>query len=89
MPSATPAIRYSMVAFGTKWDRSVPAPATVLKKISNTTCMITCIDCCSATAVVARTRAQPALLQDPGAQCEAADAGRGSGCGKSVGHLSD
>src|ERR1700691_752946 len=58
-PNATPAIRYSTVAFGTKWDRSVPAPATVLKKISNTTCMITCIDCCSATAVGARVVLSP------------------------------
>src|SRR5271156_2380401 len=59
MPSATPAIRYNMVDFGTKWDRSVPAPAAVLKKISNTMCMITCIDCCSATAVVARVVLRP------------------------------
>src|ERR1700761_9007162 len=59
MPNATPAIRYSTVAFGTKWDRSVPAPAAVLNRISNRTCMITCIDCCSATAVVARTAVSP------------------------------
>src|SRR3984885_6945968 len=59
MPSATPPIRYSMLDFGTKWDRSVPAPAAVLKKISNTMCMMTCIDCCSATAVVARVVLRP------------------------------
>src|SRR5947209_3416238 len=59
MPSAAPAIRYSMVDFGTKWDRSVPAPAAVLNRISSSTCMITCIDCCSATAVVARVVLSP------------------------------
>src|ERR1035441_10525840 len=48
-----------MVALGTKCDRSVAAPAAVLKKISNRTCMITCIDCCNATAVVARVVLSP------------------------------
>ena len=41
MPSATPAIRYSTVAFGTKWERSVDVPATALNKISNARWMIT------------------------------------------------
>src|ERR1700741_4661626 len=31
----------------------------VLNRISNTRCMITCTDCCSATAVVARTADSP------------------------------
>src|SRR6201993_3760660 len=59
MPSATPAIRYSTVASGTKCERSIDAPATVLNKISNTRCMITWTDCWSATAVVARTADSP------------------------------
>ena len=59
MPSATPAIRYSTVASGTKCPRSIDAPATVLNKISNARWMITCTDCCSATAAVARTAVSP------------------------------
>ena len=59
MPSVTPAIRYSTVASGTKCDRFIDAPATVLNKISSTRCMITCTDCCNATAVVARIGDSP------------------------------
>src|SRR5580693_4754235 len=64
MPSATPAIRYSMVAFGTKCDRSVDAPAAVLNRISSATCEITCTDCCNATAAVARTVLSPPFCKN-------------------------
>ncbi|PQM46460.1 hypothetical protein C1Y40_03373 [Mycobacterium talmoniae] len=63
-PSATPAIRYSMVGLGTKCDRSADAPAAVLKMISSATCTITCTDCCNATAAVARSVLSPPLTRN-------------------------
>ena len=89
MPSATPAIRYSTVASGTKCERSVDAPATVLKKISNARWMITCTDLLQCHRRGGPHRAEPALLQEPRAQRQPADPGRGGGRGKSVGHLRD
>src|SRR6201996_6070497 len=64
MPSATPAIRYSTVAPGTKCLRSIDAPATVLNKISNMRWVITCTDCCSATAAVSRIADRPAFCKN-------------------------
>src|ERR1700758_750583 len=64
MPNATPAIRYSTVASGTKCLRSIDAPATVLNKISNMRWTITCTDCCSATAAVARIADSPLFCKN-------------------------
>src|SRR5689334_9666543 len=58
-PSSRPATRYSTLTLGTKRERLADTPAAVLKKISSRTCVITCTDCCNATAVVARIGVRP------------------------------
>ena len=44
---------------GTKCDRLAETPAAAQKKISSPTWVITCTDCCNATAVVARNGSIP------------------------------
>src|ERR1700754_4938913 len=61
---STPATTYTIVADGTKWDRLADAPANALNKISNTTWVTTCTDCCRATAVAARNAPSPPFCRN-------------------------
>ncbi len=52
------------MALGTNCDRSADAPAAALKMISSVRWVITCTDCCRATAVVARSAPSPPFCRN-------------------------